>query len=249
MVITTMLAYVVARRLWGWGALQAGALMSFFLVIDLAFFGANALKIADGGWFPLTVGGIVFTLMTTWKRGREVLSDRLRPGTLPMDLFLASISHHPPVRVNGTAVFMVGNPEGVPHALLHNLKHNKVLHQRVVFLTITTIDVPRVKEEERLEVIRVDETFYRILARYGFMEDPNVPNLLERCKQLGLEFNMMETTFFLGRETLIPTKTRPGMALWREKLFVWMSRNARSATDFFRLPPNRVVELGAQIEL
>lgn len=249
MVITTVFVYFVAVDRWGWSKPKAGGLIGFFLLLELAFFGANAMKFFQGGWFPLLVGVVIFTLMATWKTGRMILTERLRQGALPMDLFLMSMESHPPARVSGTAVFMAGNADGAPHALLHNLKHNKVLHERVIFLTVRTEDIPHVPEDQQIQVEQINDTFYRIIAAYGFMQDPNVPRILERCSKFGLTFNLMETTFFLGRETLIPTRQHKGMALWRERVFVWMSKNARNATDFFRLPPNRVVELGAQIEI
>ncbi|WP_309892245.1 potassium transporter Kup [Archangium sp.] len=247
--ITTGLAYVVARERWNvsrWVALPVAA---FFLLVDLAFFGANAVKIAAGGWFPLVLALGVFTLMTTWKRGRDILGNRLRGSSMPLKTLLESFGgDHPPLRVPGTAIFMTGNPEGTPPALLHNLKHNKVLHEQVMLLTIASEEVPHVPPEERVEVIKLEEGFVRVVARYGFMEDPSIPDILKRAREKGLQFNLMGTSFFLGRETLIPSK-KPGMALWREALFAWMSRNARSATAFFRIPPNRVVELGSQVEL
>jgi len=248
MVITSMLSYVVATGWWGWNRAATFALVAAFLAIDLSFFSANALKFFQGGWFPVTLAAGVFTLMTTWKRGREILSRRLRAQSLPFESFLKSVVASPPLRVPGVAVYMTGNPEGTPTALLHNIKHNKVLHDRVVLLTISTLDVPVAPPARRLTITPIEQGFYRVIARYGFTEDPSVPDLLARCAQRGLKLKMMETSFFLGRETLIPTKRR-GMALWREALFAWMSRNARSATSFFRIPPNRVVELGVQIEL
>jgi KUP system potassium uptake protein len=248
MAITTLLAYVVARERWGVGRAVALPVAGLFLAVDLSFFGANAVKIAAGGWFPLLLAAFVFTLMTTWKRGRDILSRRLRDSTMPLKDLLESFGDHPPVRVPGTAIFMTGNSDGTPPALLHNLKHNKVLHEQVMLLTITTEDVPHVPPEERVEVIRLEEGFVRVIARYGFMENPGIPDILKRCREKGLQFQLMGTSFFLGRETLIPSKN-PGMALWREALFAWMSRNARSATAYFRIPPNRVVELGAQVEL
>lgn len=249
MLITSVFIYFVAVDQWGWKRWRAGLLVGFLLPIELAFFAANAMKIPQGGWFPLVVAGMIFTLLVTWKTGRGLVTERLKAGALPMDLFLMSMESHPPTTVSGTAIFMAGNSEGAPHALLHNLKHNKVLHKRVIFLTVKTEDIPHVPEEDQIQVEKINDTFYRIIASYGFMQDPNVPRLLLRCEKFGLTFNMMETTFFLGRETLIPTRKHKGMALWRERLFVAMSKNARSATDFFRLPPNRVVELGAQIEI
>ncbi|MET0405508.1 MAG: potassium transporter Kup [Cystobacter sp.] len=246
--ITTGLAYVVARERWNVSRAVALPIAGIFAILDLAFFGANAVKIAAGGWFPLLLALVVFTLMTTWKRGRDILAQRLRASSMPLNQLLESFGDHPPVRVSGTAIFMTGNPEGTPPALLHNLKHNKVLHEQVMLLTIASEDVPHVPREERVEVIRLEEGFVRVISRHGFMEDPSIPEILKRAREKGLQFNLMGTSFFLGRETLIPSK-KPGMALWREALFAWMSRNARSATSYFRIPPNRVVELGAQVEL
>jgi KUP system potassium uptake protein len=246
--ITTVLFYFVARERFGWTRLKAGAPALFFLVIDLAFFLANATKIEHGGWFPLLVGAAVFTAMTTWKTGRTILAKRLSETTLPIDLFLDDVGRNPPHRVAGTAIFMFGNPTGVPPALLHNLKHNQVLHETVVLLRVDTEEVPIVDPAERITVDALGHGFYRMVMHYGFMEDPDVPRALAEVKHPGLKLPPMRTTYFLGRETLIASK-RPGMAMWRERLFAVMSRNARTATSFFGLPPNRVVELGAQIEL
>jgi KUP system potassium uptake protein len=248
MMITTVLFYFVAYEKWKWPRWAALGLCGLFLTIDVAFFGANVIKIADGGWFPLAVGVLVFTMMTTWRRGRQILTERHREGEFPVDLFLEEMKTHAPHRVPGTAVFMYRNPNGIPSALLHNLKHNKVLHERTVFLTVATEDVPHVPAEERIRAEDMGNGFWRVMIRYGFLEDPDVPAALKLLKVDGLDFKPMETTFFLGRETLIATK-RPGMAIWRERLFARMARNERPATSFFRLPPNRVVELGEQIEL
>ncbi|MGZ8470314.1 MAG: potassium transporter Kup [Gemmatirosa sp.] len=248
MAITTLLFYFVARERWGWSAWKAGAIAGFFLVIDLAFWGANLLKIPHGGWVPLVIGAVVFTLLSTWKKGRLVLAARMAERTLPRESFLESLMQHPPHRVPGTAVFMYGSATGTPPALLHNLKHNRVLHERVVFLTIRTEEVPTVGDAERSSVASIGHGLWQVTLRYGFMEDADVPAALAALGHEELPFRPMETTYFLGRETLIATK-RPGMALWRERLFALMSRNARPATTFFRLPPNRVVELGAQVEL
>jgi KUP system potassium uptake protein len=218
------------------------------LAVDLAFLGANLSKFFDGGWFALGVAVSMFTLMTTWKRGRAILAERLRTQTFPLDLFLSNVGSNPPLRVPGVAVFMTGNAVGTPPALMHNLKHNKVLHQKVVLLTLSTAEVPHIREDERVVIEPLEHGVYRVIARYGYMEYPDVPALLEELKGKGLELRMMETTFFLGRETLIPSR-RAGMALWREALFAWMSRNAQAATAYFKLPPNRVVELGTQVEL
>ncbi|SEM75756.1 KUP system potassium uptake protein [Stigmatella aurantiaca] len=247
--ITTVLAYVVARERWGWKRRVALPLVGLFLAVDVSFFCANAVKIPDGGWFPLILAALLFTLLTTWKRGREILAAKLREASMELKGLLDSLSgDHSPHRVQGTAVFMTGNPEGTPPALLHNLKHNKVLHEQVVLLTILSEEVPHVPASERVEVEPLEQGFVRVIARYGFMENPSIPDILKRGREQGLQFQLMSTSFFLGRETLIPSK-KPGMAIWREALFAWMSRNARSATSYFRIPPNRVVELGTQVEL
>ena len=248
MVITTVLFYVVARQLWGWGRLTAGSLAAFFLVIDLAFFGANIIKVADGGWFPLLLAAIVFTVMTTWKKGRRILNERIQSEARSLEEFLQEIERHPPTRVPGTAVFMNGNASRTPPALLHNLEHNKVLHERVLFLTVKTKQIPYVAPEERVEVERLGDGFYRMKVYYGFMEDPDIPKVLEGVQVPGLAFDPKETTYFLGRETIIASQ-RPGMALWREKLFSIISHNATTATAYFCIPPDRVVEMGEQIEI
>ncbi|WP_370641886.1 potassium transporter Kup [Myxococcus sp. AS-1-15] len=248
MLITSVMAYVVARERWGVSRALALPVAGLFLTVELAFFSANAMKVADGGWFPLLLAVVIFTLMTTWKRGRDILAAKLRAASIPLKELLGSFGDHPPVRVPGTAIFMTGNAEGTPPALLHNLKHNKVLHEQVVLLTMQTQDVPHVPAEERVEVEPLEQGFVRVVATYGFTENPSIPDVLKRCREKGLQFQLMGTSFFLGRETLIPSK-KPGMAMWREALFSWMSRNARSATAYFRIPPNRVVELGSQVEL
>jgi KUP system potassium uptake protein len=248
MIITTLLLFVVERKLWGWTLAGALVFSGFFLTIDLAFFGANIVKVAHGGWFPLVVAVFVFTLMTTWQRGRKILYDRIQESSLSDKEFLQSIARHSPPRVSGTAVFMDRTVEGIPLTLLHNLKHNKVLHERVLILTIATEEVPYVSDESQAEVRELGQGVYRIVARYGFMENPDVPELLKSLELPGARFDLDSATFFLGRETLIAT-SRPGMAIWRERLFSWMVRNAQGAALFFRLPPNRVVEIGAQIEL
>ena len=248
MAITTLLFYYASRRIWGWSAMRAGLLCGVFLVIEVAFAGANLLKVVHGGWFPLLIGAIIFTLMSTWKQGRRILGERLRASSLPLQLFLDDVQANPPVRVSGTAVFLAGNAEGTPLALLHNLKHNKVLHQRVVLLTIVTSDVPHVDNLSRATVEKLGDNFYRVTGSYGFMEDPCVPDILTACRNQGLAFEDEQTTFFLSRETIIPTSAK-GMWMWRERLFAYMARNAQRATAFFRLPANRVVELGMQVEI
>jgi KUP system potassium uptake protein len=248
MVITSILAAIVAAKVWGWGWARAGMLFACFLVVELTFLFANLEKIPDGGWFPLAVGVVVFTLMTTWKRGRRLLAERLQGEAIKLDMFIDSLLLAMPVRVPGTAVFMNSDPAGVPHALLHNLMHNKVLHERIVILSVRVFDVPYVPEIDRVEVARLKGDFYRVIVQYGFKDEPDIPRAIELCAQQGLGVDMMETSFFLGRETLIP-RLGSEMALWREKLFIAMFRNAGSATSFFKIPSNRVVELGTQVVL
>ena len=249
MVITTILAYVVMRRIWKWHVALVTIGIALLMMVDLAFLAANALKILEGGWLPLAIGAVVFLLMTTWKRGREILFKRLQDDAMPMDLFLQAVAPNPPMQASGTAVFMTGNKTGVPHALLHNLKHNKVLHERNVLLTISTEDIPYVPDIDRLRVEPLGHGFWRVEAIYGFKEEPDVNAILDGCAEYHhLSFDMMETSFFLTRETLVATKA-PGMAQWRERLFAWMAKNATKATDFFRIPTNRVVELGTVVEL
>ncbi len=248
MTITTILLYFVERELWGWKLPLALGLTVLFLVIDLSFWGANMVKVAQGGWFPLAVAALVFTLMSTWKRGRTLLANTFGMRGLPVDIFVRDIAHSHPVRVPGMAVFMTRNTSGVPPVLLHHLKHNKVLHEQVVLLSVLTEEIPVVPREERVRVEPAGEGIFRVVAHYGFMEDPNILAVLTEAEHEGLSFKLGSTTFFLGRETLLTTK-RPGMARWRKALFGFMSRNARSATAYFRIPPNRVVELGAHIEL
>lgn len=248
MVITTLLLSVVMRERWKWALPVALAAAALFLTIDLAFWGANLVKIPEGGWVPLVVGAVVFTLMTTWKRGREILRDRLQAGMLPFEEFAHEVQAGRFVRVPGTAVFMFSDPRGTPPALLHNLQHNKVLHEKVILLTVDVQEIPRVPPTKRIEVHKLENGFYRVILHYGFMENPHVPRDLVRARRYGLELNLRQVSYFLGRERLLAS-AEPGMAIWREKLFATMSRNAVNATDFYRLPPDRVVELGAQVEL
>jgi KUP system potassium uptake protein len=246
--IDTVLAFVLMRKLWRWPLWVAVPLLLIFLTIDLSFFSANAVKLFSGGWFPLVVAIALFVLLVTWKRGRALLLERLSPGAIPIEPFIQSVTAHPPTRVAGTAVFLTAASEGVPHALLHNLNHNKVLHERIVLLTVNVSDIPHVPDEDQVEVLPLGPAFYRVIVHYGFKDEPDVPRTLELAAAKGLKFRMMETSFFLSRQTLIPT-VGPGMALWQEKLFALMSRNASSATTFFKIPANRVVELGTRIEL
>ena len=249
MIITTILAYVVARDKLHWSVALAGAITAGFLFGDLAFLGANLFKIADGGWFPLLIATVVFIIMTTWRKGRQILNTRLREGSLSPEMFVTSLRGHSPVRVPGTAVFMHRTREVIPSALLHSLKHYKALHKQVILLTVITEEVSHLRDDERLHFEELGEGIFRITCRYGYMEEADIPALLERVsKERHMAIPPMDTTYFLGRETLIVTARPSGMAMWREKLFASMMRNAESAARFFRLPPNRVVELGAQIE-
>lgn len=251
MVMTTLLAFVVmGSRLTGAKKTGMYVLLSGLLVIDLAFFSANLLKLFEGGWFPLVIGLLTFTLMMTWKRGRKLLSDKLREGEMPLAGFVESLESSPPQRVEGTAIFMTASSDSVPHALLHNLKHNKVLHEQVLFLTIQTSDIPFVPVKERVTVRKMGESFYQIVATFGFKEEPSVPAVLEQVTHLQAElvFDEMNTSFFLSRETIVEAKY-PSMSWWRRRLFSLMSRNATRVTNFFKIPPNRVVEMGMQVEL
>jgi KUP system potassium uptake protein len=247
MAITTVLGYVVARSLWNWPLWRSVALFGAFLFVDLGFFGANAVKIKDGGWFPLAFGLVVFLFMSTWKRGRALLNSRLEADSLPLEAFIASASLGCNT-VPGAAVFMTTNTSAVPHALLHTMKHYKSLHERVVLVNVVVLDVPHVPPAQRVAVEPLNTQFYKVKVFFGFMDTPDLPEALEWCAEQGLRLEMMDTSFFLGRETLIP-KAGSGMAVWREKVFIAMVRNARSAADYFMLPPNRVVELGAQVVL
>ncbi len=248
MAIDTLLASLVAYSLWKKNLWAVIALGAFFLAIDLAFFAANLPKIPHGGWFPLVIGALVFTLLATWKKGRALLQKKQSDETLPLEPFLENLMAHPPLRVPGTAVFLTTSHSSVPHALLHNLIHNKVLHERVIFLTVVTEEVPFVPDIDQIEIDDLGHGARRMIVRYGFKDEPDIPLALSRCEPLGLPFNMMETSFFLNRETILPSKL-PGMAVWRERLFAWMNRSASTAMEFFKLPPNRVIELGTQVEI
>ena len=248
MALTTVMFYVMSREVWGWSILKAASVAGVFLVVDLTFLVSNALKIWHGGWVPLAIAIILFFVMSTWKRGREILSKRMMEKTVPLKLLLADLAAEPPTRVPGTAVFMYGSSDGTPPALVLNLTHNKVLHEKIVFLTITTEDVPHVAQESRVTVKRSGKGFHSVVARYGFMQDPDIGEVLAACKKSHLDIPMEGTTFFLGRETLIASD-RPGMSMWRERLFSFMSRNALRATAFFKIPSNQVFEVGAYVEL
>ncbi len=247
MLIDGVLISVVLLVMWKWNRWLVFGLLFLFFGIDLLYFSANLLKVPQGGWFPLLIATIAFTLLTTWARGRQLMISRMNEATLPMEIFIKSAVPSA-ARVPGTAVFMTSSMEGVPHALLHNLKHNKVLHERVFLLTVRIEDVPFIRRKDRCTVNDYGSGFFRIVLRYGFMEEIDVPAALARVEGVGPTCKMMDTSFFLARQTLLAS-ARPGMAIWREKLFAWMLRNAESAMEFFKLPTNRVVELGSQLEI
>ncbi|WP_372888609.1 potassium transporter Kup [Sphingomonas sp.] len=247
MLIDTCLLTVVLFRLWNWRVYYSVPLLALFFIVDGAYFTANLTKVPSGGWFPLLVGFIVFTILTTWSKGRQLMIDRMRESAMPIKIFIQSAATSA-TRVPGTAVFMTASPEGVPHALLHNLKHNKVLHERIILLTVKIADVPYIVEGERCSLEDLGAGFHRMILRYGFIDEPDVPLALANVHRCGADFRMIDTSFFLARQTLLPS-SHPGMMIWREKLFAWMLRNAESAMEFFRLPTNRVVELGSQLEI
>ncbi len=247
MFIDTCLLTVVLFVLWKWKPWLAVPALAIFFLVDIAYFAANLTKVPDGGWFPLLIGFFAFTLLTTWARGRQLMIKRMNEAAMPASIFIKSAASSA-TRVPGTAVFMTTSSDGIPHALLHNLKHNKVLHERVLLMTVKIEDVPYVEEQKTFHLEELGQGFYRLIVRYGFMQETNVPAALGRLDNCGPQIRMMETSFFLARQTLIASP-KPGMALWREKLFAWMLRNAESAMEFFSLPPNRVVELGSQVEI
>lgn len=249
MLSTTVLFYFASRRVWQWSAARAGTACIVFFVVEVAFFSANLVKVFSGGWVPLAMGLIIFVMMATWKTGRQLVWNKLRPASMPLEMFLDNISDSKRVpRVPGTAMFMTANPEGTPIALLHNLKHNKVLHERNIILTIITDEVPQVNAEKRVQREKLAAGFYRVIAHYGFMEEPNVPELLRASPLDGEPIVVHKTTFFLSRETVVPNQSG-SMARWRQWLFALMTRNAQSAASFYRIPANRVVELGMQVEI
>jgi KUP system potassium uptake protein len=248
MAISTILFSTLARTRWKWSWPRVIGLATLFLIVDLSFLGSNILKVQHGGWVPLVVAISVFTLMTTWHRGRQIVQGLLERGSLPIDLFLGDVEKRKPFRAPGTAVFMARDPEGAPLVLLHHLRHNKTLLENVVLLSILSEPVPEVPDSERITVTDLGQGFWRVAARYGFMERANVPQVLARCREMGVIADRRDTTYYLGRERLLPTgKAR--LARWRKKLYIFMSRNSRTATEYFAIPPNRVVELGAQLEM
>jgi KUP system potassium uptake protein len=248
MVIDTLVIFIVVQFNWGWPLWRAILVCGALLAIDVLFFASNLLKLIEGGWFPVMVGMIIFLLLTTWYKGRQILRSQMREDSIPIEKFVSRVTDAKPQRVPGTAIFLTSDLVNVPFTLLHNLKHNKVLHERTVFMSIATEDQPFVPDDERLHLEELGKGFYRLYARYGFKESPNVPRVLSNCVREGLSFDLMDTSFFLGHEKLVPG-LHSKMARWRDVLFIWMSRNALSATEFFRIPSNRVVEVGTQVEL
>jgi len=248
MTIDSILVMIVFRRMWHWSKVKVAVVGSIFLFVDAAFLTANADKVEHGGWFPLVLGSVIFTMMATWRRGRELVMREIKQSGLALAPFIASISAHPPLRVPGTAVFLTANLDAVPHALLHNLKHNKVLHERNVLLTVDVLETPTAEPDERVTVEHLGDEFYKVTLRFGFAEDPDVPETMQSIQSCGLPFDLMDTTFFLSRESIVATD-RPGMVRWRDKLFVFMQRNATPATAFFQIPGNRLIELGTQVEI
>jgi KUP system potassium uptake protein len=248
MLITTAMLGFLVFQVWRWNRFVAAGVIGLFAIVDGAFFASNVTKVADGGWFPLVVAAVLFVVLTTWARGRQLMRDQLEETAIPLPVFIksAAASAH---RVRGTAVFLSASADTIPSALLHNLKHNQVLHERVMILTVLVEDVPYVAEPKRIEVHDAGEGFYRVILHYGFMEEVDIPRDLVRIETAGAPFNMMSTSFFLGRQKLIASRERPGMAIWREGLFAWMMKSSESAMEFFKLPTNRVVELGSQLQI
>jgi KUP system potassium uptake protein len=248
MIITTVLMYFVMRHIWLWSIWISVLITTFFLVFDISFFAANSTKIAQGGWFPLALGFVMYTLMATWRKGRKILGERLRAASISLREFLLQIEKNDLPRVPGTAVFMVGDPETTPPALIHNVKHNKMLHKTVIILTVLTKEIPHVRSKDRVFVEKISNEFYRVIAHYGFVDSPNVLEIVDRCRAAGMDLKLEDITFFLGRETVIAAE-RPGMAIWREHIFAFLSRNAQRATAFFNIPADQVIEVGMEVEL
>ncbi len=248
MLATTVLTFFVTRYRWNLPLALCLAATGFFLTMDILLFSASTLKLFHGGWFPLLLGAVLFTIMLTWKRGRSLVFQNLQKHAIPLEEFLSSLFVAPPTRVYGTAIFLRGESDGVPHALLHNLSHNKVLHERVVFFTVHVVEEPWVPADEQVKIIELGHQCYQLNVHYGFKDEPDIPKALAQCERLGLSFEMMETSFFIARQTVISTPGA-GMATWREHLFVAMSRNARGAADYYQIPTNRVIELGTQVEI
>jgi KUP system potassium uptake protein len=248
MAVTTSLAFIVVTRQWKWPLIGAVTLIGPMLTLDLIFLGANSLKILSGAALPLVMGAALFVVMATWVRGNDIINRKLQRDAPPLDDFIAMLSARPPHRVPGAAVYLTADPTHAPGALLHNLKHNKVLHQQNIILTVETQEIPRVSEAERVSLERINADFQRVIVRYGFMESPNIPKALAACKKLGLTYDAMSTSFFLGRKTVVAT-LRKGLGRLQDRLFILLSKNAANPTDFFQIPPGRVLEMGGQVSL
>jgi KUP system potassium uptake protein len=248
MSLTTILALIHAIGIARWNRIVAVAVFGLFLCVDLAFFGANLMKIEEGGWFPLAIATLIFVTMLTWLRGRETLLAKRWGEALPLETFLATLKPDRPLRVPGTAIFMVSNDRIVPTPLLHNIKHNKVLHERIVLMKIETDDIPHVADDQRVAVTHLEHNFHTVSLRYGFMDEPNIPRALAQMRQMNFRINLLETSFFIGREKIVCASTR-GFWSWRKRLFIFLHRTMLSATEYFGIPSNRVVELGGQIEI
>jgi len=248
MVVTVSMAFVVVWKVWRWPPFLAAALIVPFLMIDLTFLGANLLKVVEGGWVPLAFGGLVMAVMYTWRRGSRLLYDKTRRQEISLDDLVRMLEKKPPIRVPGTAVFLTSTPDAAPTALMHSLKHYKVLHEHNVILTIETVDMPRVEAAERVRIKKVGETFARVVLRFGFMESPNVPRALAIARKLGWTFDIMSTSFFLSRRSLKPA-VHSGMPRWQDRLFIMLTRIANDATDYFQIPTGRVVEVGTQVTI
>jgi KUP system potassium uptake protein len=249
MLVTTLLAAFVARKVWLWNYLQLTAVFGFIFILDAAYFSTNAVKIMDGGWVPLVIGAVVYCLMSTWAKGRKILAERLKKRSLPMIEFIKKLESDPPQRVEGNAIYMSGDSWGVPVPLLHNLKHNKVLHSKIAILTIKTAEIPFVERDERVEIETLSPNFFRIIALYGFMEIPKIKHILDACREAGIPFTIVDTTFVLGRETILAKGDDQQLSIWREHIFAFMARNAERPTSYFKIPPNQVIEVGIQVEI
>jgi KUP system potassium uptake protein len=246
MLIDTLLAFVIVRRMWKWRLWQTLLLLTPILAIDLVFTGSNLLKLSQGAWLPLVIGAALVVIMWTWTRGARVLADKTRRDSLPLAELIDMLRARPPYRSPGTAIYLTADADMAPVALMHNLKHNKVLHAHNVILTVVTTETPRVAAADRVSIEPVNEDFKKVAVRYGFMETPNLPEALKACRRQGLKFDIMSTSFFLGRRTLVPAP-QPAMPLWQDRLFIFLTKNAANPTDFFKIPPGRVVEVGAQV--
>jgi len=248
MLVDTLLAYVIVRHMWKWNWFKTGLLLIPLLILDLAFVSSNLLKVPNGAWAPLGFGIGLVVLMWTWSRGTEILGEKTRRDSVPLNELTEILRARAPHRTPGTAIFLTSDPDVAPVALMHNLKHNKVLHEKNVILTVRTAETPRLKEDDRVTIEPVNEDFKKVIVSYGFMEQPNIPKALNQCRKLGLKFDIMATSFFLGRRSILPS-ARSGMPLWQDRLFIFLMKNAANPTDFFRIPPNRVVEMGTQVTI